>query len=251
MARVDVQFVPPTVTGLDDPALQKIKSLKDRRSRGIFLIYPFPKPVIKELSTLFPLVSLIDQAQQFNIDCVDVDHLNGISTVIDHLVEQGHERIGFYTKDYAIDASWSFRRYSAFLEKMARLKLKVAQRDLIGVFPRSYPDVSKGLAEAAERTRQGVTAWVCAADHQAYDLINDFKKRGLKVPKDVSVTGFDGIQQPGSTSSLTTIKIPFRSIGMTGAERLASRIRKRFGETQHIYISGDLQSGKSVAPPRS
>ena len=95
------------------------------------------------------------------------------------------------------------------------------------------------------------TAWVCAADHQAYDLISGFKKRRLKVPKDVSVTGFDGIQQPGATSSLTTIKIPFRSIGMTGAERLATRMRKRFGEKQHIYIAGELQQGKSAATPKA
>ncbi len=250
-AQVEVHFIPPNVTGIDDPAFKKIKGLKDRQSRGIFLIYPFPSPVIDELSVRFPLVSLIDQVQQHNIDCVDVDHFDGISTVVDHLVEQGHERIGFYTRNYTVDASWSFRRYSAFVEKMARLKLKVAQKDTIGIFPRAFSDVAKGIEEAAARTRHGVTAWVCAADHQAYDLISGFKKQGLKVPKDVSVTGFDGIQQPGATVSLTTIKIPFRSIGMTGAERLASRMRKRFGEKQHIYISGELQPGKSVAPPKT
>ena len=250
-AQVDVHFIPPDVTGIDDPAFKKIKGLKDRQSRGIFLIYPFPSPIIDELSVRFPLISLIDQVQQHSIDCVDVDHFDGISTVVDHLVEQGHERIGFYTRAYPVDASWSFRRYSAFLEKMSRLKLKVTQKDTIGIYPRAFPDVAKGIEEAAERTRLGVTAWVCAADHQAYDLINDFKKRGLKIPRDVSVTGFDGIQQPGATPSLTTIKIPFRSIGMTGAERLATRIRKRFGEKQHIYIAGDLREGKSVGPPKA
>ncbi|MDB4537364.1 LacI family transcriptional regulator, partial [Akkermansiaceae bacterium] len=132
-AQVEVHFIPPNVTGIDDPAFKKIKGLKDRQSRGIFLIYPFPSPVIDELSVRFPLVSLIDQVQQHNIDCVDVDHFDGISTVVDHLVEQGHERIGFYTRNYTVDASWSFRRYSAFVEKMARLKLKVTQKDTIGI----------------------------------------------------------------------------------------------------------------------
>jgi len=250
-ARVDVHFIPPDVTSIKDRAFRKIQGLRDRQSRGIFLIYPFPSPVIDELSVRFPLISLIDQVQQHSIDCVDVDHFDGISAVVDHLVEKGHQRIGFYTRDYIVDASWSFRRYSAFLEKMARLKLRVTQKDTIGIYPRAFPDVARSMEEAAERTRQGVTAWVCAADHQAYDLIRDFRKRGLKVPKDVSVTGFDGIQQPGKKSSLSTIKIPFRSIGMTGAERLATRMRKRFGEKQHIYIAGELREGRSVARPKA
>gem|GEM_PF-4043806 len=36
------------------------------------------------------------------IDCIDVNHYNGISSVVDHLAEAGHKRIGFYARGYAI-----------------------------------------------------------------------------------------------------------------------------------------------------
>lgn len=248
-ARVDVNLIPPDVSSLDDPAFRGIEGLTKRKGSGVLLIYPFPKSVIDQLALRFPLVSLVDQLEHTTIDCVDVDHYNGISAVVDHLLAAGHRRIGFYTKDYPIEASWSFRRYSAFIEKMARLKLKVAAKDLIGMFPRRPTSVSESIEEAAARTRQGVTAWVCAADHQAYDLIRGLKKCGLKVPADVSVTGFDGIKRAGSNPSLTTVQIPFREIGMTGAERLAARLRKRFSGKRHVYISGKLRSGKTVAEP--
>ncbi|MGB6222823.1 LacI family DNA-binding transcriptional regulator [Haloferula sp.] len=248
-ARVDVNLIPPDVKDLDDPAFLKVEGLVKREASGILLIYPFPEPVIDQLALRFPLVSLVDQLEHNSIDCVDVDHYYGISSVIDHLIEAGHQRIGFYTKTYQVEASWSYRRYSAFMEKMARLKLKVSAKDVIGMFPRESVSLPASISEAAERTRQGVTAWVCAADHQAYDLIRGFKKEGLAVPKDVSVTGFDGIERVGSGPSLTTVQIPFREIGMTGAERLAARLRKRFHGKQHIYISGKLRSGKTVAPP--
>jgi DNA-binding LacI/PurR family transcriptional regulator len=216
----------------------------------VLLIYPFADSIIKELSHQLPLVSLVDQLEHESIDCADVDHSSGISTVIDQLIAKGHRKIGFYTRDYTIAASWSFRRYSAFVEKMARKKLKVSNRDIIGIFPRTFGSVASGIDEAIKRTKEGVTAWVCAADHQGYDLIDGFEDHGLKVPEDVSITGFDGIQRSADRPALTTIDIPFRAIGMTGAERLASRIRQRFGGSQSIYISGTLIEGETVGTPK-
>ncbi|NNC89988.1 MAG: LacI family DNA-binding transcriptional regulator [Akkermansiaceae bacterium] len=247
--RTDVNLVPPGVRSLDDPEFSEIEALTKREATGVLLIYPFPQPVIDQLALRFPLVSLVEQLEHTTIDCVDVDHYSGVSSVIDHLVTEGHRRIGFYTRDYPVEASWSFRRYSAFIEKMARLKIEVPPNDIIGMFPHAEAGVPRSIETAAKRTKDGVTAWVCAADHQAYDLVSGLREHGLKVPQDVSVTGFDGIERSGSSPSLTTVEIPFRAIGMTGAERLAARIRNRFAGKQHIYISGKLRPGGTVAPP--
>ena len=247
--RVNVDFIPPKTASLADPVFAEIKSLRLRKNRGIILIYPFVKKIVKDLALKYPLVSLVDQLELESIDCVDVNHCSGISMIIDQLIKKGHKRIGFLTRDYAITASWSFRRYSAFLEKMAREKLIVDPRDIIGIFPRTFTSAAAGIAEAFDRTRDGVTAWVCAADHQAFDLIEGLNHGGLKVPQDVSVTGYDGIQRENSATTLTTVEIPFRAIGMNGAERLATRIRKPFGGSQHIDITGKLQEGETIAPP--
>ncbi|MEM1082822.1 MAG: LacI family DNA-binding transcriptional regulator [Verrucomicrobiota bacterium] len=248
-ARVDVNLIPPDVTDTNHQAFRDVEGLVKRNGNGVLLIYPFPKKVIDELALRFPLVSLVDQLEHTSIDCVDVDHYSGISAVVDHLIEKGHERIGFYTRDYTVEASWSYRRYSAFIERMARLKLRVSPKDIVGMFPSRWRGLEQSLDEVAERTEQGVTAWICAADHQGYDLIQGLKKRGFRVPKDVSVTGFDGIEPEGKNPALTTIQIPFREIGMTGAERLAARLRKRFHGKQHVYISGKLKAGKTVGKP--
>ena len=249
--KVDVNLIPPDVTSLSDEAFQKVSGLTKRKDVGVLLIYPFPPKVINELALRFPLVSLVDQLQHTSIDCVDTDHINGISSIVDHLVEQGHQRIGFYTKSYAVQASWSFRRYSAFVEKMARHQIKMEPEDFIGMFPRPELTLEESLDEVAERTRDGVTAWVCVADHQAFDVAEGLEKRGLSVPKDVSVTGFDGIKTPGEDSfDLTTLQIPFRDIGNTGAERLLARMSRRFHGKRNIYISGQMKAGGTVAPPR-
>jgi LacI family transcriptional regulator len=197
-----------------------------------------------------PLVSLVEQFDHEGIDCVDVDHYKGISGAVGHLVEKGHRRIGFFTRRYEVEASWSFRRYAAFVEKMARLQLPVAAMDVLNVFPSAILDPDSSIDHAAARTRDGVTAWVCAADHQAYDLIRGLQHRGLRVPEDVSVTGFDGIATPDGCPGLGTVQIPFREIGATGTQRLVERVRKRFGSNQHVLIDCPFKGGGSVGVPR-
>lgn len=247
--KMEVNLIPPHVSGLNDPAFREVEGIARNELDGILLIYPFPKTVIDQLALRYPLVSLVDQVEHEAIDCVDVDHFGGISAIVDHLVAAGHRKIGFYTRDYPVQASWSFRRFGAFAAKMAQLKLEVSAEDIIGVFPSDSVSVPHGIRQIVERTQEGVTAWVCAADHQAYDLVHGLEQAGLNVPTEVSVTGFDGIKHQPSGPSLTTVQIPFRSIGNTGVERLASRLRKRFAGKQRVHISGQVRAGETVAPP--
>lgn len=247
-SKVEVHLVDPRTRSLTDAAFSRIEGFR-RRWSGLLLVYPFPSTVIEQLKPLMPLVSLVEQADQAGIDCVDVDHYKGISAAIDHLRGLGHRRIGFFTRGYAVEASWSFRRYAAFIEKMARLRLPVAQQDIINVFPSPDGEVADCERQAVARTRDGVTAWICAADHQAYDLIRTFQREGLRVPEDVSVTGFDGIETPEGCLELGTVQIPFREIGSTGTQRLVERVRKRFGSAQHVFVDCAFRPGATTGPP--
>jgi DNA-binding LacI/PurR family transcriptional regulator len=132
------------------------------------------------------------------------------------------------------------------MEAMVRLRLPVIAEDIVNIFPSQEGDDESSIAYAIERTRAGVTAWVCAADHQAYNLIRGLGKKGFKVPSEVSVTGFDGIQTPPDSPELSTIVIPFREIGTTGTQRLVERSQKRFGSAQHVLIDCRLRAGSTV-----
>ena len=140
---------------------------------------------------------------------------------------------------------------SAFiLAEIDRLQLPRNRDDIIDPFSASRLSVDEINQYAAEQTRKGVTAWVCAADHQAYDLIRALGKRGISVPEDVSVTGFDGIEAPEDIPDLSTIQIPYHQIGYTAAKRLDDSMKKRYGPTQHILLGCRFNDGLSVARPR-
>lgn len=246
--QLDVQFVPPEEKSLDGPTYRRLLQQRSRMWGGMVLLFPFPPEVIGQLAARFACVSLVEQFDSAAIDCVDVDHYKGISQLIDRLVELGHRRIGFYSRHYQVEACWAFRRYSAYVEKMTRLGLPVRLEDIVSVRPGEDQTVAQAEERACRMTRDGVTAWVCAADHQAYDLVAALQKRGVSVPRQVSVSGFDGVPQPANAPLLTTIQMPYRQIGLIGARRLHDLMEKRFDVPQHIFLEGRLCIGATMAP---
>ncbi len=248
---MDVHFVDPKDSRLTEPSYAKIDAISKRTWDGVILVYPFPQPVVDELSLLAPVVSLVEQYSGAPINCVDVDHHRGIAAIVRLLADEGHTRIGFLTQDYGIDANWALRRYSAFLEETTRLGLPVDPANVLNVRPDDRCSPNQAYERALMRTRYGVTAWVCAADHQAYGLVSFLQNHGLQVPTDVSVTGFDGIEKPDGAPQLTTVNIPYFEIGRIGCKRLSDLVEKRCGSAQHILHNCVIGQGQTVGPPAS
>ena len=247
--RLSLHYVRPKDDDLTADSYRKVDLLWNRGADGLILIYPFPRAVVDALQLTFPMVSLVEQYSRAAFNCVDADHYKGIGMLVSLLVEKGHRRIGFYTKAYEVEAQWALRRFGAYAEELVRLGLGFSEEDVVSVYPQHALTLEESFQYVYERVQAGVTAWVCAADHQAYDLIAALQKRGLRVPDDVSVTGFDGIETPPQAPCLTTARIPYREIGFIGAKLLASLMSKRFGSAQHILIATQLREGETIADP--
>ena len=248
--RLDLHFVRPRDLHLDSPSYRKIFEQRKRRHDGLILIYPFPATIVNELRERYPVVSLVEQYGARPLDSVDVDNHGGIAKVVDRLYALGHRRIGFLTWRYAVEAGWPLRRYSGFMERAAALGLDVQPEDLINVSARDHLDYAELHAHAVARTRGGVTAWICAADHQAQHLVQALQAQGLRVPEDVSVTGFDALPAENGEPILTSVQVPFRQIGIMGGERLLDLIARRYTVAQHILLDCELREGATTGPPR-
>ena len=91
----------------------------------------------------------------------------------------------------------------------------------------------------------------CPADHQAYQLVADLSKRGIRVPEDVSVTGFDGIPPPPGARQLATVKVPYEELGRSAVHQLLRRIEQPTAPRRHTMVDGHLLMGETMAKPGS
>ncbi|CAM3143133.1 LacI family DNA-binding transcriptional regulator [Rariglobus hedericola] len=248
---LDLHYVKPEDLSLDSPSYRRITPMRRRRWKGVLFIYPFPQTVMDELMAKYPCVSLVEQYGTTGLDCVDVDHFRGVNKLMDRLLAHGHQRIGFFTHHYDVEASWALRRHSAYMEKLFSLGMPYNPDDALNIGQHNKLDYDATHQRALELTRKGVTAWLCASDYEAYQLVEFFKKNGLSVPRDVSVTGFDGIRKPAGAPLLSTVQVPYREIGVTGVKRLSDLINRRFDSTQHILLDCALREGETIAAPRN
>ncbi|MBS1694286.1 MAG: LacI family DNA-binding transcriptional regulator [Actinobacteria bacterium] len=138
------------------------------------------------------------------------DH-QGVGLAVKHLVELGHRRIAFVGA--AMAASTGFNRYQYFLAWMQSLGLTVDQDLLVFApwFTKEY-----GAEATAELLARGTdfTAIVAASDMIALGCYRALRARGLHVPDDVSVVGYNGSRWCDEFNPpLTSIHVPKYDIG--------------------------------------
>jgi DNA-binding LacI/PurR family transcriptional regulator len=245
---LELHYVSPGDRTLDSPSYAGIKALRRERWHGVLLIYPFPATIVEALVGLFPCVSLVKQYSGRAVNCVDVANYRGICLLMERLLKAGHKRIGFYSTGFATPTNWVLRRFSAYFETLISNGIPYHPEDVVNVLPNAVVSEAEGWKRVRERIDAGVTAWICAADYQAYSLIAHLQLWGFKIPQQVSITGFDGIAPPEGAPILSTMEIPFREIGITGGRRLLDLINNPFDPVQHILLDCHFRDGQTIAP---
>lgn len=248
---IDIRFPNPDDF---DPTLKRNEAFRQIRSgdwRGVILIYPFADQAITALARKTTAVSVLEDYVDLGVDSVDTDQTAGISRMMDALAAAGHRRIGFAAWHYPIGGHWTKRRFSAYLEGLYEHGLEINPEWTINVrkdAPRLTPPQ---IAErAAQLVREaGITAWVCAADHQAYPLIYELQLRGIRVPEDCSVTGYDGIAPPIGMKPVATIRVPHEEIGSSALGRLLYRLPRPHALSAKLLLRSEFYPGETIAPP--
>jgi LacI family transcriptional regulator len=182
---------------------------------------------------------------------IDTDDEAAVSSLVGSLHDAGHTQIGFLSWNYPVDGHWVGRRFSGFAKGLDSRGLMLNRGWVLNVGGglRLDPD---HVAEMAARavTDSGVTAWVCAADHQAYPLISSLQARGIRVPEDCSVTGFDGLESPPGLPRATSVRVAHEHIGSSALTRMINRIMYPSSPTRRILVSAQPVPGETIAPPR-
>jgi LacI family transcriptional regulator len=142
-------------------------------------------------------------------------------------------------------------RWDCLMSMAKELKLEVVPDLTVQLLLRvSTPEL--GYGPASELLTRGAyfTALICYNDVAAIGAIRAFMDRGLRVPEDISVVGFDDIQGASyHNPSLTTIRQPLNQMGIVAARILLQRIRGEATFPRTVPILPELVIRESTCPP--
>jgi len=180
----------------------------------------------------FPVV-LLGQLEGSEVPFVDVDSVGGARLAVEHLIEHGHERIGLITNappQYTASAQRT-RGYKRALEEHGLMY----DRDLVRYGDFNEESGWRAMSELLEVV-PSPTAVFAASDLVAFGAMEAAKARGLKIPRDLALVGFDDVPLAHYVDPpLTTIRLPAYQLGAKAAQMLIDLIQgEKVEETRFL-----------------
>lgn len=142
--------------------------------------------------------------QNRNMSRVRFDYRRGMQQLVEHLHGLGHRRMAYI--GHPLHLGPTDERKEAFIETAQRLNV---ESTYLTVLDRDGFQGGCDAARELQRSGFDATAVLCVNDITAVGVLRELRNRGISVPEDVSVTGFDNIGLSAfCCPSLTTINIP-------------------------------------------
>jgi LacI family transcriptional regulator len=180
------------------------------------------------------------------IPSVSAAHTSGADQAMRHLLELGHRRIAQITGPRGWVATEDRRRgYHAALAAAGILPDPALEVE-------SEPEIDPGrqAAEMLLDLPEPPTAIFAFNDNIAVGAIQAAHARGLQVPDDLSVVGFDDVENATIvTPKLTTVRQPLAEMGQIAVSLLNRLLERRRFETLHVELAVRLVVRDSTAPP--
>jgi len=184
----------------------------------------------------------------FAADFVGTNNVTSAVNGVEHLIGLGHRKIGLITNMEPVSSVKDREAgYSTALQYAGiALDPSYIQRDSV-----DEPEGVEAALEALLNLDHPPTAIFCINDLLALQVYEAIYRRGLSVPGDISVLGFDGLLRwlPGS-GYLTTMAQDFRRIGQLAAELIQERMSSGKPDAFiHMLIDAPLLDRGSTGPP--
>ncbi|MET1043929.1 MAG: LacI family DNA-binding transcriptional regulator [Microbacteriaceae bacterium] len=177
-----------------------------------------------------------------DVPSIVTDNARGMQLAVSHLAELGHDSVSYIAGP---EASWADgMRWRSIRKAAADARMKVRR---IGPFP---PTVAGGAAAADEFLARPSTGVIAYNDLMAIGLMSELGRRGIRVPDDVSVIGFDNSLDSRFTEhALTTVAVPQLVLGRVAVQMLLSQ-RSAAPVGRPAMLPAELMVRCSTAPRR-
>ncbi|MFI0354842.1 LacI family DNA-binding transcriptional regulator [Actinomadura sp. 9N407] len=231
-----------------DPRPAGLDRIVGERVDGILAEAP-AVDLIRRLDGRTPLVVLDRPSPGWDSPYVGFALSEGATALIDHLLDLGHDQIGYLDADIGVP---TFKARRACMDDRLRA---VTGHGFTGPDVQARTDID-AAAEAFTAhwdgwRAAGVTALVCAADVQAYGVLRAAARLGAAVPGELSVAAFDDLPFSALVSPpLTTVKLSAFDLGHRAAGLLLGLMEGRPLDGAVPLLPASLQVRGTTAPPK-
>jgi DNA-binding LacI/PurR family transcriptional regulator len=181
-----------------------------------------------------------------DVPAVGVDERAAGQVATRHLLDLGHRRIGFVAgpRHFLPTREKAVGRQAALHAAGLQTDGCVAHADF------SVEGGRRALADLLAGDGERPTGVICSSDLMAIGVLKEAEARGLRVPADLSVVGFDGIDAASWTHPpLTTVEQPIDAIAETAVNALQALIEEPERSLPNYLFRPRLRVRSSTAPP--
>ena len=217
-----------------------------RRCDGVVLCAPRmdDADLEKLVPSLHPVVLINRTTTVGRIPSLMVDYAQGIQALASHLVDLGHQRI-------------------AFLAGPPRSASNLLRVQGLEKFTSDHPDVEllsipggssfeSGYDAAEAIVASGATGVMAFNDLVGMGLLSGLHEQGIRIPEDISVTGFDDIPFARyTTPPLTTAAVPITELGDLAWRRMRELIQNQEAEATNHIFDPHLEVRGSTGPAKA
>jgi LacI family transcriptional regulator len=200
---------------------QRVRSLSGKVDGLLMAEEVMPIGELRELASRIPVVVIAGPRSETGLDVFAVDNMSGMTALVSHLIgEHRYRRLCFVAGPK--DAPDARERQIAFEEAVLAGGDSAIEQIVHGDFSEGSGTAAAGVLLGRASLPEAV---VCANDQMAIGVLREFQRAGVRVPRDVALTGFDDIYPSRLVDPpLTTISQPVRELGRRAAQRLLARI---------------------------
>ena len=227
----------------DDLSPESLKVL-DKLDGVIMSCFPRIEPIVRKIKELLPVVCIDNRSLDESVPSLTLDNFTSVVDSINYIFSLGHERIGFITG--LDDSNVGRNRLAGYI---SALKSHGLDEDIGLIYRGDYSfETGKRGADYFLSMKTPPTAIMCANDTMAIGSMKEILRRGLKVPDDISVIGFDDISVASQiTPALTTVSVPVDDIAKHAINLLTGVLDGDEPEDLHLTLPCQLVLRDSCA----
>lgn len=226
---------------------KRMSYLERCRYRGfdgvVIACVDFENPEVEELvKSDIPLVT-IDHSF-YGRAAVISDNVTGMKELLTYIIEQGHTKIAYI---HGADSAVTKNRLSSFFRTAEEMGITIPDEYIKEAAYRSTKEAGAATKELLE-LKNPPTCILYPDDFSSFGGMNVIKEKGLQIPQDISVAGYDGLRIGRHIEpKLTTIRQDTDAIGEEAAKKLIDLIEKpKTTIIEQIVIGGEVYEGKTV-----